>query len=105
MKDNYQATRTSTGKGRTFQSAVEHALSAAKLPPPYKFEILTIGGNCSVETELFFEVRVKLTQEETLEQTAERRSVGKPCELCNDTRRYETVGGELADCEKCRGGE
>jgi hypothetical protein len=105
MKDNYQATRTSTGKGRTFQSAVEHALSAARIPPPYKFEILTIGGSCTVETELFFEVRVKLTGEETLEQTTERRSAGKPCGRCDGTRRYETVGGEWSDCEKCAGGQ
>jgi hypothetical protein len=97
--------KISSGKGRTLQSAVEHALSAAKIPPPYKFEILTIGGNCTVETELFFEVRVKLTQEETLEQTAARRSAGKPCGRCDGTLRYETVGGEWADCEKCRGGE
>ena len=98
--------KISTGKGRTFQAAIEHALSAAKIPPPYKFEILTIGGRCSVETELLFEVRIKLTQEETLEQTAERRAAGREsCKFCNGTRRYETVGGELADCEKCRGGE
>lgn len=76
------------GTGRTLQSAIEHAISAAKLPPPLRFEVLTIGGTVSKETELWYEVRVKVRSEavgksegsepdsESLEDTAARRSVG-----------------------------
>lgn len=67
------------GIGRTLQSAIEHAISSAKLPPPLRFEVLCIEGTVSTETELWYEVRVKVRSEakgESLEDTAARRSTG-----------------------------
>ncbi len=51
------------GTGRTLQSAIEHAISSAKLPPPLRFEVLQVEGTVSPETELWYQVRVKVRSE------------------------------------------
>lgn len=44
-------------------------------------------------------VEMQTRKAATLEKTV------TPCPLCEGARHYETVGGELADCQDCRGAQ
>ncbi len=63
--------KTATGIGLTLESAIENALSAAKVPPPFRFVITSQGGVIEAR-DFHFSATVEITWESVEESAAER---------------------------------